>query len=351
MRVLVCALLLGLAARTAEPPVTVSDLVSMLSGALATDRNDQRTARAVKATRLCEEVSEDTIGLLKQMGVGPFTVRALEALRKESAGLPKPSEDPISATPVPAAAEQARILDAVRRWSGTYLAGLPDFVCTRTVRQFRNYALVRHPSHGDPDRMEPFADDRWHAAGSYSGEASYVGGCDYYRVNLVDDKPLHGSFEQLGREVLSGEFGGLMTEILDPSREATLEWDHWEVYRARRVAVFRYAVDLKHSRYRLRSPTTHPVNIAHRGLVYSDPRTGVVGRLILYGIGLTFDAPISAVGIVLDYGNLPIGGVTFVLPLSGVSYMRSQWRETREEIEYRDYRKFQSESTLKFDER
>ena len=351
MRVLLCALLLAVHAQAADPPVTVSDLVSVLTCALATDRDDQRIARAVKATRLCEQISEETIGLLKQMGVGPLTIRALAALRKDSAGLPKPAEDPISPAPVPSAAEQARMLDAVRRWSGAYFAGLPDFVCTRTVRQFRNYALVRHPSFTQPDRMEPMADDRWHAAGSYSVEASYVGGRDSYRVTFVDNKPFHGSFEQFGREVLAGEFGGLMTEIVDPSRGATVEWDHWEVYRARRMGVFRYAVDLKHSRYWLRNPTTPPAKIAHRGLVYVDPQTGVIGRLILYGTGLTFDAPINAVGIVLDYGNVPIGGATFVLPLSGLSYARVQRRETREEIEYRDYRKFQSESTVKFDER
>jgi hypothetical protein len=329
---------------------SVSDLVATLTCALATDRDDQRIARSVKATRLSEDLSEETIRLLKQMGVGPLTILALEAIRTKSSDLPKPSEDPVSAAPVPSATKQARMLDAMRRWSGAYLASLPDFVCTRTVRQFRNYTLVRHPSHLEPDRMEPVADDRWHASGSYSGAAGTVGGRDYYRVALVDNKPFHGSFEQLGRDVLWGEFGGLMTEILDPSREATLEWDHWEVYRAHRMAVFRYAVDLKHSRYWLRSPTAQPVMIAHRGLVYLDPQTGVVGRLILYGIGLTFDAPINAVADVLDYGEVAIGGATLVLPLSGVSYVRAQGTEAREEIEYHDYRKFQSDSTVKFDQ-
>jgi hypothetical protein len=90
--------------------------------------------------------------------------------------------------------------------------------------------------------------------------------------------------------------------------------------------------------------------IAHRGLVYLDPQTGVVGRLILYGIGLTFDAPINAVADVLDYGEVAIGGATLVLPLSGVSYVRAQGTEAREEIEYHDYRKFQSDSTVKFDQ-
>jgi hypothetical protein len=239
----------------------------------------------------------------------------------------------------------------MRRWSGAYLAGLPDFVCTRTVREFRNYALVPHPSLLHTDRVDPVADDRWHAAGSYSGEAGYAGGHDYYRVSLVDNKPFHGFIEKLGRDVPWGEFGGLMKEILDPSREATFGWDRWEVLNARRMAVFRYAVDLQHSRYWFRVSAAPPVMIAHRGLIYIDPQTGVVGRLILYGTGLTLDAPINAVADVLDYGHVSVGGASFVLPRSAVGYVRAQQRETRDEIDYRDYRKFQSESTVRFDER
>ena len=55
-------------------------------------------------------------------------------------------------------------------------------------------------------------------------------------------------------------------------------------------------------------------------------------------------------GIVLDYGEVAIGGATFVLPLRGVLMCARSGREAREEIDYRDYRKFQSESTIKFDE-
>ena len=91
MRVLVWALLLGFYARAAEPAVAVSDLVSMLTGALATDPDDQRTARVIGNMHLSERLSGETVGLLRQMGAGPNTIRSLEALRKQSASLPAPS--------------------------------------------------------------------------------------------------------------------------------------------------------------------------------------------------------------------------------------------------------------------
>jgi hypothetical protein len=141
-----------------------------------------------------------------------------------------------------------------------------------------------------------------------------------------------------------------MREILEPSREATFTWDHWEVYRARRMAVFRYAVDAKHSRYAIRTFAAQPVTVAHKGFVYVDPRSGAVGRLILYGTGLKAVAPITAVGTVLDYAEAALGGATFVLPRSAASYARTDAAEVRETIEYRDYRKFQSDSTVRFKE-
>ena len=204
---------------------------------------------------------------------------------------------------------------------------------------------------------ERMADDRWHEAGSYAGETAYVHGRDYYRVTTLDGKPFSGSFEKLNRDRSWGEFGGLMVEIMDPGREATLEWDRWEVLRGRRMAVLRYSVDQKHSSYCLRVPVTAAqpqewtITIAHHGFVYVDPQTGAIGRLISYGGDVPTPFPINASGDVLDYAEFSIAGNRFVLPLRAVSYQRTQRRETREEIEFSEYRKFESTSNVRFDEK
>ena len=363
MRVLRWALLLGLAARAAEPPVSVSDLVSTLACALATDRDDQRIARSLETTGLSERLSEETIGVLARAGIGPATVLALQELGKRSADLPAPSEDPLSFAPVPSAAEQAKMLDAVRLWSGAYLAGLPDFTCTRTARRFRDRTRAPVPTcwAGSPEKPAvPPTGTLWIAAGSFSGEVAYVAGRDHFRVTRVNDKPFRGSLEQLGRDYSWGEFGGLMLEIMDPRRAAAFQWDRWEVLHGRRLAVFRYAVDLAHSHYSLRVPLVHPQGAekqswtfpaGHHGFIYVDPQTGVIERSILYADGLDCASPLSAAGDVVDYGAIRIGGSSFQLPTRAVAYERALQTETREEIEYRDFRKFESESTVKFDER
>ena len=363
MRLLFWTLLFALSAPAGEPPLSVTDLVSTLTCALATDRDDQRIARSLETTSLSERLSEETIRTLERAGVGPATILALQALRKQSAALPAPSEDAISFAPAPSAAEQAKMLDAVRIWSGAYLASLPDFTCTRTVRQFRDRSLVPVPTCwvGSPEKPAvPPTGTHWRAAGSLSGEVAYVAGRDHFRVTRVNDKPFSGPLEQLGRDYAWGEFGGLMLEIMDPRRDAAFQWDRWEMLHGRRMAVFHYAVDLAHSHYSLRVPVadrpgakkeswTFPA--AHHGFIYVDPQTGVIERSILYADGLDCASPLSAAGDVLDYGAIRIGGASFQLPTRAVAYGRAQRTETREEIEYRDYRKFESNSTIKFDER
>ncbi|MGO9094494.1 MAG: hypothetical protein ACLQGV_04660 [Bryobacteraceae bacterium] len=194
MRVLLWVLAIGLSVPTAEPLVAVDELVSMLTSLLATDRNDKRIAHRLETIRLSERLSEETILMLKQMGVGRATLRTLEAIRKESAGLAAPSQDTLSVTPAPSDDEQARMLDTVRRWSAAYLASLPNFLCTRSVQRHRSFMQV----HGDLSDM--VADLGWFPSGSYSGQAGYGDGGDYYHIESVDGRPSDGFREGLERE-------------------------------------------------------------------------------------------------------------------------------------------------------
>ena len=353
MRLLLCALGVCLAAQAAEPRIAVSELVTIVTSRLATDRNDQRIANAISSVRLREHLGEPVIESLAQMGAGRITVRVLRALGKHSASLPEPSVPPIAGAPAPSSDEQTALAGEIRGWSRTYLAGLPDFVCTRTVRQFHNYepALRRQaPTYPGESDVVFDQDGIWRAADSFSGETTYVGGRDSYRISEINGRAPRGSVGQLLHEYSWGEFGGLMVEILDPSRAATLEWDRWEVLRGRRMAVFRYSVDLRHSRYSMSaSATRQSSEVAHVGFIYADPQSGAVQRLVLYAAGLTEQSPMSAVGAVLDYGEVSIAGGNYLLPLSAVSYQRARLRETREEIEFTNYRKFESSSTITFD--
>lgn len=346
MRVRFCALALCLSAAVfAEAPLAVSDLVGMVASALAVDRDDQRIARALEPVRLRERLANSTIDMLRQMGAGPATVRQLQALASKSRALPPPSEEPIAIAPQPSASERAAMVEAMRRYASGYLASLPDFVCTREARQFRT-AVTRRLSpamSGPSTRVAAEVDKRWRAAGSYTAEASFVGGTDHYKLTLIDNRPTTKSFDQLQQKVSWGEFAGALKEVFGSG--PNFEWDRWEVTGGRRSAVFTYYVDPGHSGYWICCPR---VVTAHRGFVYADPQSGAVRRIIIYATGLTDSSPTTAGGHVVDFGEVAIGDNRYLLPRSSVAYSRTGATESREDIDYRGYRKFGADATVVF---
>jgi hypothetical protein len=343
-----CALLLCLnVAVLAEEPVGASDVVAMVTASLAVDRDDQRIAEAVASAHLSERLPDATVAMLRQMGAGRETVYQLQTLARKSRALPPPSEEPIGMAPEPSASERTAMIDVMLRYAVEYLASLPNFVCTREARQFRTGIHVR-PHSGltatvGLDATPHAADKPWGAAGSYTAEAAYAGGVDRYKLTLVDGKPTTRSFEQLQQRVSWGEFAGAVEEVFGSG--ANFEWDRWEVTGGKRSAVFAYHTDATHSHYTICCP---PALTAHRGFVYADPQSGAVRRIIIYATGLTKNSPMAAVGNVVDYREVAIGDRHYLLPRTSVAYSRAGVVESREDIDYRSYRKFGADATVAF---
>jgi len=75
---------------------------------------------------------------------------------------------------------------------------------------------------------------------------------------------------------------------------------------------------------------------------------GAVMRLILYATGFAEATDVNAAGHVLDYGEVNIGGKSYLLPVRSIAYVRVGRFESREEIEYSHHRKFTTEATVNF---
>lgn len=344
MRIRVCALALCLSAAVfAAEPMSVGDLVGMVTCAFAADRDDKRIAHTLEPLRLKESLPDSTIDMLQQMGAGPATVRELRAMARKFRNLPTPAQEPVGIDPQPPASERTAMIDAMRRYAAGYLAGLPDFVCTRDARQYRTKVnLLLSPSKFGT-QVIPTEDKRWRTAGSYSAEASYVGGSDHYRLTLEDQRPTTKTFEEIKQRVSWGEFAGAIKEVFKSN--PAFEWDRWEVVGGLRTAVFTYYVDPAHSGYWLCCPR---FTTAHRGLVYADPQTGSIWRIIIYATGLTDSSQVNAAAHVVNYSEVKIGSGSYLLPNRSVAYSRTGSVEVREDIDYRDYRKFGTDATVAF---
>jgi hypothetical protein len=87
---------------------------------------------------------------------------------------------------------------------------------------------------------------------------------------------------------------------------------------------------------------------AYHGLIFVDRALGAVVRISLEA-ELPASFPIQQVHDTLDYDLAAISGREYLLPLKAIVRMREGKLLSKNEVEFRLYRKFSAESVLKFD--
>lgn len=332
-RLTAALLLLGLPL-AAEMKMTVDQLVSFVRSSRQLGHSDKQVAEYLRQVKLSSQLPERVIEDLQGTGAGPKTLEALKALRTGALLLSPPPAlaAKVIVAPIapPSALEQGRILDAVRDYALSYTRRLPDFLCTQVTRRYY-----------DPAGLEV-----WHLMDTVVARLGYAEQREDYKVVLVNNQPVSVSQEQLGGAVSSGEFGSLMREIFEPGTQAHFEWERWATLRGRRTHVFSYLVDQSKSKWRIRYEQTQEIVPAYRGVFYVDPESNAVLRVTLEAVDVPPAFPIQQAGTVLDYDRAEIAGQSHMLPLKAVVRMRQGKLLTRNDIEFRQYRKFTTEATI-----
>ncbi len=149
-----------------------------------------------------------------------------------------------------------------------------------------------------------------------------------------------------------------MEMILGPRSGAKLKWDHWQMFQGKRTAVFDYAIGAARTTYMvgvccIPSPTGNQqleqsVRSPIRGFIYGDPDTGTILRITVQAVGLPADFLAREANTVIDYGIVYIGGRAYILPARAISFIRTDAQKNRNDIEFMNYRKFDTESVLLF---
>jgi hypothetical protein len=174
-----------------------------------------------------------------------------------------------------------------------------------------------------------------------------------YAVISVNGKLVSNmSHEKLGGTTSSGEFASMMREIFAPQTETEFHWVKWTTLRGKRTHIYSYKVLQSRSNYRVRAEGAPEIVVGYHGFVYVDKETSRVMKITLEADDLPAAYPVQAASLTLDYDNAEIGGSTFLLPLRSEVILKTSKREvTKNEVEFRMYRKFTAESTIKgFDE-
>jgi hypothetical protein len=330
---------LAAASAQAQRQMSVAQLEAFIKSSIQLKMPDQQVADYVHKIKLTNKLDERTVEDLQGQGAGRRTVLALKELITASSSLsaPPPPDAPQAPVVIPApdSIEQKRILAEITQNALAYTENLPNFLCEEVTRR-----------HGDPTGQE-----NWRLIDTIQERLSYFEHKEDYKVVAVNNQLVTTmTHDQLGGATSAGEFGSMLAEIFSPETDTSFDWERWATLRGRRMYVFSFRVRQSRSQYSIEERESRRRIIAgYHGLIYADRQTGMVMRIFLECDDIPADFPIQKVSLDLNYDFIKVSDQEFVLPLRADLRSRQGRFLVWNQIEFHLYRKFGTESTIKFD--
>jgi ribosomal protein L39E len=233
----------------------------------------------------------------------------------------------------PSTQDQNAMLAAMARYAEQYVSNLPNFLCVQTVEQFQGNRKGEHWRKGDTLAMRLAYSDRQ----------------EHRTLAAVNDKPLEERKKGWRHPMQTeGEFGPLLANLFSDASAAQFDWDRWEDLNGRRLAVFDYKIDKEHSQAKLGDTYVHDVTVPTYGSVFGDPATGEVFKISSDITDIPSELAQREADTTITYDYVTIGTNKYLLPSHVTVVMKTRDSSLRNESDFRDYKKFEAESTLKF---
>jgi hypothetical protein len=296
--------------------------VAQLEQTLAADhgKSDKELAQQIGKMELTQRLATAHAALLQADLPGEKSRLALEAVADASAFLALPAAEILPTAPPDRAAQKAILSRAIDFVLST-VPSMPHFFATREttrlerVKPEREVTLDTAETSADSSPKEPF-----HLVDTSLVTVEYREGKEV--IENPDEKKKGERNNGLNNW---GEFGPLLGLVMSDILAGRIGWLHWEQGADGPVAVFRYKIDRSHYIVRyccLPDPDPKKRNLEtvppYDGEIAIDPKTGSVLRLVLE-TELDRNLPIKRDDVMVEYGPVQIGGVSYICPLKSVS--------------------------------
>ena len=214
-----------------------------------------------------------------------------------------------------------------------YSSNLPNFRCLRQTRQLT--ASLRSP-------------DQLREGDILVDELTYENSAETYQRLLINglkaDKRTSASTTGVRS---SGEFGSMLKALFSPEVAAAYKWAGYAMAGGSMCRVFSVEVEPKKSNFVLSLNGRQEV-AGYSGRLFLDEETGLVRRLTIQGAGLPKNFLLQSPTFSLEYGLVRVGPQDFLLPLRSVLQVRKGKSLVRNETVFRNYRKFEASSQIRF---
>jgi len=235
----------------------------------------------------------------------------------------------------PSDADADALIVRSREKALAYARSLPDFVCTEVVRRY----------------IDTRRTGRWIPSDTLTIKLTYFQQKEEHTLLEIDDKPTSRNFEGLEGAIGVGEFGGVLRSIFEGQSGTAFHWESWKNVRKHRTAVYAYAVPLERSHYVLETgvPGSSRQAIAgYHGVLEIDSDTGEVLHFTYLADHISKELDLEYAVTTVDYDFADVGGHDYLLPARSETRMRSSRVLMWNQMEFREYRKFSTESIITF---
>ena len=342
----ILTLMMAVAILTAQSGLSYSQLRQFVKSSVDQKLKDKDVANYLKRQVVRFEISDRLIEEFVGWGIGPRTLKALEALQVSTAGMPTPAPiEPAAKAepqqpPPPSEEEQRQIIEDARQLARLYTDELPNYVCLQVTRRYF-----------DPTGMEM----DWLKHDEIKTRVSYFDGKEDYENLTVNDKITTKGFSELGGTTSTGEFGTILDSLFNLETDAQFRWARHSLLRGHPVFVFHLEVPRYRSSWTLTSTSSggegiRSIRSGYTGLVYIDKESGRVLRIVMEAEGIPAGFPMQEARSRLDFDLIDLSGESFLLPLKAQTFLRTGRLLSRNELEFRLYRKFTAEATITFEE-
>ncbi len=230
----------------------------------------------------------------------------------------------------PDASEQAAIIGKMRAYAGSYASSIPNFICTQITTHYSS----------NPKK------DRWKKGDIETAQLAFNGGEERRTVQSINGKAVRSSRAYALNT--KGEFVDKLVTAFRISSDAHFEWKGWETIDGLREAVFNFTVDQQHSTKELISGKKNAF-VSYQGSVWGNPNSGEVLRISDSSSEIPVAFQTIEIGTTVEYAPITVGSVKYLLPVHASTLQRTFLKNIRNDIDFREYRKFESESTIHFD--
>lgn len=294
--------------------------------------------------RKASEVERDEDAPILRRGV-PNRVKQEQAKREKE---PEPAPDPAEYKSVDNgdADIKARaralglnldpIIAEAREVAGEFTDSLPDFLVQQHTMRYMS--ATKPPS--------------WQAIDMVTAEVAVINGREEYRKISINGRESKRPIEKTGAWS-TGEFATTQEDILSPATAAKFVKRGQQRQGGRDAIVYDYSVRQANSHWSIIPQDKKGYNPAYKGAIWIDKETKRVLRIEQRALSFPDDFEFDRAEVTLDYDFVRISGKQVLLPVHSENVIceRGSNNCSRNELNFRNYRKFGAESAITFDDK